>query len=1018
LTALNVWYFRALSAFEKHVLRWGALTSRKMVLLLVVVVVTVMLHATTHAVDPLEYERAALVEFYHATKGPSWSISSNLWDVNNAASNYCGGNWYGITCVNANNGIQSIVLTKVGLSGTIPGSVGNWTQLERFVISFNAVSGSLPETLSRWTRMSDFDVNTNQLTGRLWPSFSAWNTTAGVKIDVSYNALSGTLPHELSKIDVVRFLALNNSFTGTLPPEYKSWTGITRFAPQNNFMTGSLPQDYASWTALESFDMEYNQFTGSLPPEYGPAWLRLRYFTVRDNLLNGSLPASYSNWTGLFEFMVNNNPITGTLPREYGETWHSIIQLFVCNTKISGTIPNEWGLMRSVVNAFLFGNNLTGTLPASFGNLSNLSTFSVALNSLSGTVPFDAWSSLRGVQAIVLQDNPLLSGTIPVSWNAIFATSFLPVVVSICRCNICGPKLSSLSLGYMCVPSDNVTLLSSVSSSTLSLISSVMTTSSTVSCSANSSPAPESFPTKTATRAHEPSANPTNAAPLLSSAAAVSKSSASVVVSVIAIQQLVPGVASAAGIRVMQSTLIIQRVRQLCTADSSSTGSSMNSESGDAMQGTILGSADAALCCDSSTSPTQLHIQLADPDDSPFTGAIVGNTVLVVGVALARVVGQLAVRHVLSSEAATAVQQHSAAQKFIFKPIRSVFDSCWGVALIWPMFCVLLAPTITVSIALIAMRKTSGVVFGIVLAVLWISPWVVATHGILYSGAPRPSPSVNFKRRPLPGEHRVLRIRRYLIEPKEELVLPRGGSRAFIRDFGPVFAPFRAARLWYFNVELTFSLINGILTGAALGVPPGESCAAISVIGWLLVAAGVLECSSALVVAPYSARIDFISLYVVNGLSLLAQVLALIDDSDTAQNASAVISLLATAFQLLLTVALTVDAVLASVLDVSSTSATDGGGSRLLRSITTRKEVQLWSFSRRKQGSAAPSTVKGINRYINGPYQTPRGASSSLLLHGERAVSAVPALQGAFNDGNLVTLIQTICDLQKRRRES
>ena len=120
-----------------------------------------------------------------------------------------------------------------------------------------------------------------------------------------------------------------------------------------------------------------------------------------------------------------------------------------------------------------------------------------------------------------------------------------------------------------------------------------------------------------------------------------------------------------------------------------------------------------------------------DYANDPLAGAIVGNTFIVVVVAALRIAGQFLVRRFLSSMAeskndANSPKKDSIAQKFIFKPIRSIFESCWGVALIWPMFTVLLTPTVTVAVALLVIGKTSGVAFGVAFSVLWLCPWVLA----------------------------------------------------------------------------------------------------------------------------------------------------------------------------------------------------------------------------------------------------------------------------------------------------
>lgn len=121
-----------------------------------------------------------------------------------------------------------------------------------------------------------------------------------------------------------------------------------------------------------------------------------------------------------------------------------------------------------------------------------------------------------------------------------------------------------------------------------------------------------------------------------------------------------------------------------------------------------------------------------------------------------------------------------------------------------------------------------------------------------------------------------------------------------------MFEAFRAQRLWYFNVELGFAAVTGILTGLTLATTnPCE----VNTLGWIIAAVGAAEVLTATYFQPYSARIDILVLWCVNGLSVLSEVIAMASTNDAGQSASNAFGLLAAAIQLLAMLILGIDVV-------------------------------------------------------------------------------------------------------------
>jgi hypothetical protein len=158
----------------------------------------------------------------------TWAVTNNWLEDPNEC------NWYGISCGNRLDTIsgenQSAVI-QIFFNGTssyvgaIPLDIGLLSNLQQFVItgtndfsgsSRKYLQGTLPDSIGNWTDLTYFAVYYNALTGTLPNGIGKW--TALTSFNVFYNVLTGTIPSSIgnwSLIEAVNFAA--NSFVGTLP---------------------------------------------------------------------------------------------------------------------------------------------------------------------------------------------------------------------------------------------------------------------------------------------------------------------------------------------------------------------------------------------------------------------------------------------------------------------------------------------------------------------------------------------------------------------------------------------------------------------------------------------------------------------------------------------------------------------------------------------------------------------------------------------------------------------------------
>ncbi|CUG85118.1 GP46-like surface antigen, putative, partial [Bodo saltans] len=115
-----------------------------------------------------EHRYSLMMDFYNATNGAGWT-HNNGWSLTPAS---CLTNWYGVYCYY--NDVQEIDLPNNNLTGTLPASLGNMSQLVQLSLSSNSITGTLPPE---------------------WQSFKLLRY-----LYLWSNSLSGTLPTEWSNI--------------------------------------------------------------------------------------------------------------------------------------------------------------------------------------------------------------------------------------------------------------------------------------------------------------------------------------------------------------------------------------------------------------------------------------------------------------------------------------------------------------------------------------------------------------------------------------------------------------------------------------------------------------------------------------------------------------------------------------------------------------------------------------------------------------------------------------------------
>lgn len=115
------------------------------------------------------------------------------------------------------------------------------------------------------------------------------------RIEFEQNGIAGTLPFELTRLQTLQNLIL-----------------------EEGILTGTIPSKLGEIRSLEQLDLNFNLLQGPIPDElYNLS--NLRVMDLNDNELTGTISSSISDLTRLSFFQIENNGFTGTVPTEMGQ---------------------------------------------------------------------------------------------------------------------------------------------------------------------------------------------------------------------------------------------------------------------------------------------------------------------------------------------------------------------------------------------------------------------------------------------------------------------------------------------------------------------------------------------------------------------------------------------------------------------------------------------------------------------------------------------------------------------------
>ena len=123
-----------------------------------------------------------------------------------------------VSCTMENGRFTKIKLSNMGLSGAIPESIGDLTELTHLGLKNNNLTGEIPENIGNLTNLTQLNLAGNTLSGSIPDTI--FNLQKLVRLDISNNQFTGSIPNSIDNLTALEYLYLqDNNLSGTIPDE-------------------------------------------------------------------------------------------------------------------------------------------------------------------------------------------------------------------------------------------------------------------------------------------------------------------------------------------------------------------------------------------------------------------------------------------------------------------------------------------------------------------------------------------------------------------------------------------------------------------------------------------------------------------------------------------------------------------------------------------------------------------------------------------------------------------------------
>ncbi|KAL5759007.1 hypothetical protein ACOSP7_021618 [Xanthoceras sorbifolium] len=296
------------------------------------------------------------------------------------------------------------------LTGVIPPSFCNLSNIRYLDLSDNSLSGTIPQCLGNSTTIRVMDLRTNYFHGSLPQIFGRHNNL--MTLNLNGNKLEGPLPLSLMNCDQLQVLDLgNNMINDTFPHWLATLSNLEVLILRSNRFHGPIgnPKTEFPFSKLRILDLSHNKFSGLLPAT------SFKNFQAMMSGENDRFGLEYMGH--LLEYMSSfyyHDSVELTI-KGLEIRMERILTIFTTmdfsSNQFEGQIPDAVGKLNSLKILNFSRNYLTGSIPSSLENLTELESLDLSWNELDGKIPTEL-TTLTILEVLNLSYNHL-RGLIP-----------------------------------------------------------------------------------------------------------------------------------------------------------------------------------------------------------------------------------------------------------------------------------------------------------------------------------------------------------------------------------------------------------------------------------------------------------------------------------------------------------------------------------------------------------------------------------------------------------------------------
>ncbi|KAI9108033.1 hypothetical protein K1719_020906 [Acacia pycnantha] len=281
--------------------------------------------------------------------------------------------------------LENLILSTNKFGGLLPNSISNLsTQLIRLYLGDNHIYGTIPETLGRYTNL--------------------------IALVLEYNQFTGSIPGSFGKFQNLQILGLGrNQLSGEIPASLGNLSYLVQLSFSENMLEGKIPSDIGNWQNIALLDLSENKLSGATPLQVFTLSSLSILLNFSHNSLNGSLPIEVGRLKSLGTFDISENHLSGEIPKSIGDCV-SLEYLSLQGNLFSGSMPPSLASLKGLKYLDLSQNNLSGSILTGLQNISVLEYLNISFNALDGDVPIDG--VFKNASAISVADNYKLCGGI------------------------------------------------------------------------------------------------------------------------------------------------------------------------------------------------------------------------------------------------------------------------------------------------------------------------------------------------------------------------------------------------------------------------------------------------------------------------------------------------------------------------------------------------------------------------------------------------------------------------------